>query len=49
MPPTTSRKPSWSWAFEGATALRCTFHRLMEGATLLKCSEFADAIIEGMD
>ena len=24
------------------------FHRLMEGATLLKCSEFADAIIEHM-
>ncbi len=22
------------------------FHRLMDGATLLKCSEFADAIIE---
>ena len=25
------------------------FHRLMEGATLLKCSEFGDAIIDGMD
>ncbi len=25
------------------------FHRLMDGATLLKCSEFGDAIIEGMD
>ena len=25
------------------------FHRLMEGATLLKCSEFGDAIIENMD
>jgi isocitrate dehydrogenase len=25
------------------------FHRLMEGATLLKCSEFGDAIIEGME
>ncbi|MDJ0867522.1 MAG: NADP-dependent isocitrate dehydrogenase [Myxococcota bacterium] len=25
------------------------FHRLMEGATLLKCSEFGDAIIQGMD
>jgi isocitrate dehydrogenase len=25
------------------------FHRLMEGATLLKCSEFGDAIIESMD
>jgi isocitrate dehydrogenase len=24
------------------------FHRLMDGATLLKCSEFADAIIENM-
>jgi isocitrate dehydrogenase len=24
------------------------FHRLMEGATLLKCSEFADALIENM-
>lgn len=24
------------------------YHRLMEGATLLKCSEFADAIIENM-
>ena len=25
------------------------FHRLMDGATKLKCSEFADAIIENMD
>jgi isocitrate dehydrogenase len=25
------------------------FHRLMEGATLLRCSEFGDAIIENMD
>jgi len=25
------------------------FHRLMEGATLLKCSEFASAILENMD
>ncbi len=25
------------------------FHRLMEGATLLKCSEFGDAIIQHMD
>ena len=25
------------------------FHRLMEGATLLKCSEFGSAIIEGME
>ena len=24
------------------------FHRLMEGATLLKCSEFGDAIINAM-
>lgn len=24
------------------------FHRLMEGATLLKCSEFADEIIKNM-
>ena len=24
------------------------FHRLMEGATVLKCSEFGDAIIENM-
>jgi isocitrate dehydrogenase len=25
------------------------FHRLMEGATKLKCSEFADALIENLD
>jgi isocitrate dehydrogenase len=25
------------------------FHRLMDGATLLKCSEFGDAIIENME
>jgi isocitrate dehydrogenase len=25
------------------------FHRLMEGATKLKCSEFADTVIENMD
>jgi isocitrate dehydrogenase len=25
------------------------FHRLMEGATLLRCSEFGDAIIKNMD
>jgi isocitrate dehydrogenase len=25
------------------------FHRLMEGATLLKCSEFGDAVIRHMD
>jgi isocitrate dehydrogenase len=24
------------------------FHRLMEGATLLKCSEFGDAVIQHM-
>jgi isocitrate dehydrogenase len=24
------------------------FHRLMDGATLLKCSEFGDALIENM-
>jgi isocitrate dehydrogenase len=24
------------------------FHRLMEGATLLKCSEFGNALIENM-
>ena len=24
------------------------FHRLMEGATLLKCSEFGDAVIANM-
>jgi isocitrate dehydrogenase len=37
---------------EGAiTARKVTydFHRLMEGATLLKCSEFGDAIIQYMD
>jgi isocitrate dehydrogenase len=25
------------------------FHRLMDGATLLKCSEFGDAVIKHMD
>jgi isocitrate dehydrogenase len=25
------------------------FHRLMEGATLLKCSEFGDEIIRNME
>ena len=25
------------------------FHRLMEGATMLKCSEFGDTIINNMD
>jgi isocitrate dehydrogenase len=37
---------------EGAIAARAVtydFHRLMEGATLLKCSEFGDAVIEHME
>jgi isocitrate dehydrogenase len=37
---------------EGAIAARTVtydFHRLMEGATLLKCSEFGDAVIAQMD
>jgi isocitrate dehydrogenase len=37
---------------EGAIAARTVtydFHRLMEGATLVKCSEFGDAIIKHMD
>lgn len=36
---------------EGAIAAKTVtydFHRLMDGATLLKCSEFGDAIIQGM-
>jgi isocitrate dehydrogenase len=36
---------------EGAIAARTVtydFHRLMEGARLLKCSEFAEAIVEKM-
>ena len=36
---------------EGAIAAKTVtydFHRLMEGATLLKCSEFGDAIIRHM-
>jgi len=36
---------------EGAIAARTVtydFHRLMEGATLLKCSEFGDAVIQHM-
>jgi isocitrate dehydrogenase len=36
---------------EGAFAAKTVtydFHRLMEGATLLKCSEFGDAIIRHM-
>jgi isocitrate dehydrogenase len=37
---------------EGAIGVKTVtydFHRLMEGATLLKCSEFGDAIIRHMD
>jgi len=37
---------------EGAIAAKTVtydFHRLMEGATLLKCSEFGDAMIRNMD
>ncbi|MBN2147297.1 MAG: NADP-dependent isocitrate dehydrogenase [Anaerolineales bacterium] len=37
---------------EGAIAAKTVtydFHRLMEGATLLKCSEFGEAIIQQMD
>ncbi|WP_322508647.1 NADP-dependent isocitrate dehydrogenase [Anaerolinea sp.] len=37
---------------EGAIAAKTVtydFHRLMEGATLLKCSEFGDAVIHHMD
>jgi len=37
---------------EGAIAAKTVtydFHRLMDGATLLKCSEFGDAVIEHMD
>lgn len=37
---------------EGAIAAKTVtydFHRLMEGATLLKCSEFGDAVIRNMD
>jgi len=36
---------------EGAIAARTVtydFHRLMEGATLVKCSEFGQAIIKHM-
>jgi isocitrate dehydrogenase len=32
----------------GAKTVTYDFHRLMEGATLLKCSEFGDAVIEYM-
>jgi len=37
---------------EGAIAARTVtydFHRLMEGATLLKCSEFGAAVVAKMD
>ena len=37
---------------DGAIAAKTVtydFHRLMDGATLLKCSEFGDAIIANMD
>jgi len=33
----------------GAKTVTYDFHRLMEGASLLKCSEFGDAIIKHMD
>jgi isocitrate dehydrogenase len=33
----------------GAKKVTYDFHRLMDGATLLKTSEFADAIIHYMD
>jgi isocitrate dehydrogenase len=33
----------------GAKTVTYDFHRLMEGATLLKCSEFGDAVIDHMD
>jgi isocitrate dehydrogenase len=33
----------------GAKTVTYDFERLMDGATLLKCSEFGDAIIEHMD
>ena len=32
----------------GARTVTYDFHRLMEGATLLKCSEFGRAIIQHM-
>jgi isocitrate dehydrogenase len=37
---------------EGAIAVKTVtydFHRMMDGATLLKCSEFGDAVIRNMD
>ena len=33
----------------GAKTVTYDFHRLMEGATKLKCSEFGDALIAHMD
>ena len=33
----------------GAKTVTYDFHRLMEGATLLKCSEFGDAIVKHME
>jgi isocitrate dehydrogenase len=33
----------------GAKTVTYDFHRLMDGAKLLKCSEFGDAIIRHMD
>ncbi len=33
----------------GAKTVTYDFHRLMEGATLVKCSEFGDAIVRHMD
>ena len=33
----------------GAKTVTYDFERLMDGATLLKCSEFGDAIIKHMD
>jgi isocitrate dehydrogenase len=32
----------------GAATVTYDFHRLMEGATLLKCSEFGQALIRNM-
>ena len=32
----------------GEKTVTYDFHRLMEGATLLKCSEFGEAVVKGM-
>ncbi|MDX2165573.1 MAG: hypothetical protein SF182_00855, partial [Deltaproteobacteria bacterium] len=32
----------------GAKTVTYDFHRLMEGATLLKCSEFGEAVVKHM-